>query len=279
MNGSEVIAAAVELLQTEGFLPYGAGTVSNATRGVQLHESIRRSIGMTKVSAKGVISALDDSVYMYWEWKEIKKSLDVLWVALDDSASTLLGRRTSAVAYCTASERTEDEVVSLLNGAKVSDELHFPIATRRPTKNEGSVRFAGKLLGALLQTIAVLEQALDAGYGDLFSFLGQEERTNLELLEVLDLRCKRLRDDGIETVAPSSTVIVRALGRAFDKHNEPIKKEDGQPLSLGQFLVATENTANWAGLPDHAVLARLMAIAGPDDSDAAVKEIEKFLAQ
>ena len=279
MNGQEVVAAAVDLVQAEGFAPYVSAGAGSSARGVQLHESIRRAIGMTKVSEKGVVSALDDSVYMYWEWKELKKALDVLWTVLDDSASRMFGRRTTAIACCAAPGRTSDEVVALLTNAKVPAGLQFPTTTRRPTKNESSVRFGGKLLGALLQTIAVLEQGLNAGYGDLFSTLGQEEHTNIELLEVLDARCRLLQANGTKLIAPSSTVVVRALGRALDKHNEPIKREDGQPLSLGQFLAATEETANWAGMTNQAVLTRLLTIAGPDDSVAAIKEIERFLAK
>lgn len=269
MNSHEVLMAAQEILNSKGFIPYGAvklGKRPNDT-GLMFHEAIRTSLGMK----------FDDSVYMYWEWQSLETSLNAMWNSLDDSASGIAGRRTTAIASI-FEDTVSTEKINALLGHAMSNSLpiEFPSVVRRPTKSESSVRFVGKMLGALFATLGVLEESRSSGYGDLISSLTDKPRTNEELLLHLDSMCRSI-DSSLTLSAPKSIVILRALGKAFEDTNKLRTKEDMPELSLSEFLIETELSANWAGLSDQVVLKRLMLIS-PEDADAAKKAIDKFLA-
>ena len=269
MNSHEVLLAAQESLQTKGFIPYGAvklGKRPNDT-GLLFHEAVRTALGMK----------FDDSVYMYWEWQSLATSLNSMWNALDDSASRIIGRRTTAIASIFEETVTIDEVNVLLNDVvSNSSPTEFPKVVRRPTKSEAAVRFVGKMLGALFATLGALEETRSSGYGDLFASLTDKPRTNEELLRHLDGLC-RLISPSLELKPPKSVVILRALGNAFEDTNKLRAKEDMSELSLSEFFIETELSANWAGLSDQVVLKRLLLIS-PEEADAPKKAIEKFLA-
>jgi hypothetical protein len=149
--------------------------------------------------------------------------------------------------------------------------------TRRPTKSESSVRFVGKITAALLSTLGVIEESRKSGYGDLFSSLTDQVRTNEELLAHLDSMCASI-DSTLSLSPPKSIVILRALGKAFEESNKQRARDDLAELSLSEFFIETEESANWAGLSDSVVLKRFLAIS-PEDAEAAEKAIAKFLAE
>ena len=270
MNSREIFAAVLEKLNEKGFIPYGAvklGKRPNAN-GLLLHELIREVIGMK----------FDDSVYMYWEWQELSASLDATWRELDDAASKIASRRTTAIAHVFEESVGKETVKSLFEAALMSSSvIEFPTITRRPTKSEPSVRFVGKMMGALFATIGSIEEARNSGYGDLFSSLTDEVRTNEELLMHLDNLCKSL-SPSLDLKPPKSVVIIRALGKAYEETNRQRANDDLESLSLSEFLIETEESANWAGLSDSVVLKRLLAIS-PEDAEAAKQAIEKFLGE
>lgn len=269
MNSHEVLIAAREILNSKGFIPYGSvklGKRPNDT-GLLFHEAVRTSLGMK----------FDDSVYMYWEWQSLETSLNAMWKSLDDSASHIAGRRTTAIASLFEETVTIEEVNVLLNEVTSnSSPNEFPTIVRRPTKSEAAVRFSGKMLGALFATLGALEETRSSGYGDLFSSLTDEPRTNEELLHHLDGLCGTI-GPSLELKPPKSVVILRALGNAFEDTNKLRAKEDMSELSLSEFFIETELSANWAGLSDQVVLKRLLLIS-PEEADAPKKAIEKFLA-
>lgn len=269
MNSHEVLMATQESLNTKGFIPYGAvklGKRPNGT-GLLFHEAVRTVLGMK----------FDDSVYMYWEWQGLATSLNSMWISLDDSASRIIGRRTTAIATVFEESVTIQEVNLLLNDViSNSSSIEFPKIVRRPTKSEASVRFVGKMMGALFATLGALEETRSSGYGDLFSSLTDKTRTNEELLLHLDDMC-RVANSSLELQPPKSIVILRALGNAFEDTNKRRAKEDMPELSLSEFFIETELSANWAGLSDQVVLKRLLLIS-PEEADAPKKAIDKFLA-
>lgn len=269
MNSHEVLIAAQESLKTKGFIPYGAvklGKRPNDT-GLLFHEAVRTALGMK----------FDDSVYMYWEWQSLATALNSMWNALDDSASRIIGRRTTAIASIFEEAVTIDEVNVLLNDVvSNSSSTEFPMIVRRPTKSEASVRFVGKMLGALFATLGALEETRSSGYGDLFSSLTDKSRTNEELLLHLDAMCKA-ENSTLELQPPKSIVILRALGTAFEDTNKLRAKDDMPELSLSEFFIETEMSANWAGLSDQVVARRLDSIS-PEKPGAIRNALEKFLA-
>ena len=270
MNSHDLLKAAQVKLNEKGFIPYGSVKLGKRPKdeGLLFHEAIRDALGMR----------FDDSVYMYWEWQKLSLALNAMWSELDDAASQIAGRRTTAIA--SIFEPTVDlEKVNLLLGLTNSNTslIEFPKIVRRPTKSESAVRFAGKMLGALFATLGALEETRSSGYGDLFSSLADKPRTNEELLLHLDAMCLATNPT-LELQPPKSIVILRALGNAFEDSNKSRSNDDMPELSLGEFFVETELSANWAGLSDQVVLRRLLLIS-PEEADAPKKAIEKFFAE
>ncbi len=270
MNSREILHSAQTRLNEKGFVPYGAVKLGKRpnTEGLLIHEAIRESIGMK----------FDDSVYMYWEWKELSHSLKALWIELDSAASKIANRRTTAIAHVYEESVGQEAVLALFELAlENTSVIEFPTVTRRPTKSEPTIRFVGKLMGALLATLGAIEEARSSGYGDLFSSLTDRVRSNEELLEHLDALCLSI-DPSLALKPPKSVVVLRALGKAFEDLNKQRAKDDLAEFSLSEFFIETEESANWAGLSDAVVLKRLLTIS-PEDSEAAEKAIAKFLAE
>jgi len=256
-------------LNEKGFLPFGAIKLGKRTlRGITLHEAFRNAIEMKP----------DDSVYMYWEWEELSAYISGFWAAIDNAASVHLGRRTTGIAMAFDEARTLAEMDSLLEKVEFAQVHSLESITRRPTRNEASIRFVGKLLGACLSTLAVIETTTSCGYGDLISSLATSSVSNVNLLRILD---DRARSSGVpleDLCAPDSVLVPRALGWAFEKFNADLVSEDQLQLSLAEFFVETDNSANWAGLSDQSVLRRLLIIA-PEKAEGQIKAISKFLGE
>jgi hypothetical protein len=156
ISQESVIESVQQKLLSEGFLAYEKIRLGKRLdSGLTLHEVIRRSVGMKD----------GDSTYMYWEWRELKPSLDAMWTALDEAASRVEGRRTTAIAFCSPDSRSRDEVLRMLESVHVIETNSIPSVTRRPTKSEAQVRFTGKLLGAILMAMGTLELTRDSGFG------------------------------------------------------------------------------------------------------------------
>ena len=256
-------------LNESGFLPFGGIKLGKRTApGVTLHEAFRNAIGMKP----------DDSVYMYWEWEELGAYISGFWDAIDGAASVHLGRRTTAIAMAFDETRTLAEIDSLFEKVEFAQVHSLESITRRATRNEASIRFVGKLLGACLSTLAVIETTTSCGYGDLISSLSTSSVSNVNLLRILDDRAKSSGIPLGDLSAPESVLIPRALGWAFEKFNADLAIEDQSQLSLAEFFVETESSANWAGLSDQSVLRRLLVIA-PEKAEGQVKAISKFLGE
>jgi hypothetical protein len=269
LDYESTIAGVRQGLNEKGFLPFGAIKLGKRTLpGITLHEAFRNAIGMKP----------DDSVYMYWEWEELNAFISGFWVAIDNAASVHLGRRTTGIALAFDETRSLAEMDSLLKKVEFAQVNSLESITRRPTRNEASIRFVGKLLGACLSTLAVIETTTSCGYGDLISSLSTSSVSNVNLLKILDERAKSIGIPLGDLSAPESVLIPRALGWAFEKFNADLVAEDQSQLSLAEFFVETESSANWAGLSDQSVLRRLLVIA-PEKAEGQIKAITKFLRE
>lgn len=254
-------------LNETGFLPFGAIKLGKRTLpGVTLHEAFRSAIGMKT----------DDSVYMYWDWEELGEYISGFWTAVDEAASVRYGRRTTGIAIAFDESRTLVEIDSLLSEVKFTDNKSLQSIVRRPTRNEVSVRFVGKLMGACLATLSVIESTTSCGYGDLISSFATSAISNVDLLRILDHKARSTGLPLQELSAPESVLIPRAMGWAYEKFNDDLVAEDQLQLSLTGFFMETESSANWAGLSDQSVLRRLLAIA-PEKAESQLRAINKFL--
>ena len=258
-----------QILDEKGFLPFGGIKLGKRTMpGVTLHEAFRNAMGMKP----------DDSVYMYWEWEELGPYIAGFWEAIDNAASEHAGRRTTGIAMAFDETRSFVEMDSLLEKVEFAHVNSLQSITRRPTRNEISIRFVGKLLGACLSTLAVIETTTSCGYGDLISSLATTPVSNVDLLRILDERTKASGVPLEDLCAPDSVLIPRALGWAFEKFNADLVSEDQLQLSLAEFFVETDISSNWAGLSDQSVLRRLLVIA-PEKAEGQIKAISKFLGE
>lgn len=255
-----------KLFQERGFLPYESSAKDKLTKdALTLHEGVRQVLGLRA----------EDSVYMYWEWRQLKSSFDAMWTEFDRAASEIEGRTTSVIALCSRPELSLLDLFQMLDLIDQGNLLAFPQAVRRPTKSESQVRFVGKRLGAILMTLAIAADLTDSGYGDLLSTMSEAGDDEIDLLDFLDRLVIREQLDKASIKAPNQIVIARALGRAFEKTNVDRVKEEFSEFNFLEFLRETESSANWAGLSDKDVLRRLLTIE-PETADSSLRAIEKF---
>lgn len=257
-----------KLFQERGFLPYENSAKDKSSKdALTLHEGVRQVLGLRT----------EDSVYMYWEWRQLKSSFDAMWTEFDKAASKIDGRTTSVIAICSRPELSLADLLQVLDLVDQGNLLVFPQAVRRPTKSESQVRFVGKRLGAILMTLAIAADLTDSGYGDLLSTMSEVGEDEIDALDFLDRLIVREQLDKASIKAPNQIVIARALGRAFEKTNIDRAKDEITELNFLEFLRETESTANWAGLSDKDVLRRLLIIS-PEVATTSQSAVEKFLS-
>lgn len=268
ISGPIFVEQLISRFRESGFVPYSdSQSDSRKRQELTLHQGIRGVLNMRD----------DDSIYMYWEWRQLKTAFDSMWTELDVAASRFEGRTTSAIFVCSRPEFTESDLFSFFQMVDVENLEAFPIALRRPTKSEGQVRYTGKLLGAVLMTLGIVAEAMDSGFGDLLSSISDAADNEIQLLDHLDGVAKREIGNPHEAKPPSQIVILRALGWAYEEVNKTRVNEDLAEFNFAEFLRETEQSANWSGLTDQLVLKRLLAIA-PERADASKKAIDKFLS-
>jgi hypothetical protein len=269
VTSTELITGVHDALVKEGFLPFEKIKLGvRPYEGLTLHECIRKELQMKP----------DDSYYMYWEWRELQGCFNQFWLALDDAASKVIGRRTSAVALAGAEESDVSQVLEMLRIVDVKEISDFPIPHRRPVLSESQVRFVGKIYGACLQTMGVLSTNSKMSYGELFGQLASDSLSDEEFLSRLDDMCRALVDDVELLVKPKSVVIIRALGFAHQVTNQARVDESLNSLTIAEFLNETNQSGSWAELSDVEILHRLLEIA-PEKAEGPLKAIEKFLSE
>jgi hypothetical protein len=268
ISGPIFIEQLISRFRESGFVPYSdSQSDSKKRQELTLHQGIRGVLNMRD----------DDSIFMYWEWRQLKTAFDSMWTELDLAASKLDGRITTAIAMCSRPASTTNDLMSLLSAVEPEKLVDFPIPVRRPTKSEAQVRFIGKRLGAILMTLGVVVEATNTGFGDLFSSISFAVDDDIQLLDHLDGLVHREIGNPHEATPPSQVVVLRALGRAYEKVNQTRVSEELSEISFAQFLRETELTANWSGLTDQNVLRRLLVMAPEDIADSSRRAIEKFL--
>ncbi len=254
-----------EVLRREGFRP--SGTEEGTSIGLTLHEAIRRTL-------RDDGSRLDSDVadVGFWEWEEIRSFLNSVWTALDKVALVQPLGRHSALAWAHQSERTLQEVLSLLEDAEGVTLPPVPTATRRPVI--AGIPQSGKTLGSILETLAVIHEFTGTPYGDLLSSMASLDLSDEGMLRVLDSQCTSLSRDLERT--DKRSVIPRSLGRAYLAMSKSFEMDEVQAPSFAQFIRLEETESNWSGMSDAALLKRLLAVA-PEESETFKKAIARFL--
>jgi hypothetical protein len=266
---TELITGVHDALVKDEFLPFEKIKLGvRPDKGLTLHECIRKELQMKP----------DDSYYMYWEWRELQNCFNQFWLALDDAASKVIGRRTSAIAMAGVEEADVSQVLEMLRTVDVKGISEFPIPHRRPVLSESQVRFVGKIYGACLQTMGVLSTNSKMNYGEVFAQVASNSSSDEELLSRIDDMCCVLVNDVKSLVKPKSVVILRALGFAHQVTNQVRVNESLNSLTIAEFLYETNQADSWAELSDVEILHRLLEIA-PEKAEGSLKAIEKFLSE
>lgn len=268
LSQKSICDAMSALLAKEGFLPSGAIKLGvRPGSGKTLHEAFRISMGMET----------DDSIYMYWEWEEIETFISQFWKVIDQAASDVVGRKTTAIALAHDEKTLLSTIQEVISVCRMEPEPVVNTVTRRFAKREQYIRFTGKLLGACFSTMSILEAVDDDGFGDLFSDLSRLSGNDVNLLRELDERIRKGKIDVTRPKTTSSLPVLRALGWALEETNVLRVADDLKTFSLIEFLHEMEQSGNWSGLSDQSILKRLLSIA-PETAEGPKGEIEKFLA-
>ena len=266
---SELIAGMRDSLSKDGFVPFEKIKLGvRPDTGLTLQESIRKTLQMKP----------DDSYYMYWEWRVLQKCFSQFWLAMDNAASEIAGRRTSSIALAGFEDSKLSDVLDMLKIVEIKDIPEFPVPHRRPVASEAQVRFVGKIYGACLQTIGVLATNSKVRYGELFGQLSTPSLSDEDFLSKIDDMCQGLVANLNSLDKPKSVVTIRALGFAHQVTNQIREKESLKGYSIAEFLHATNESASWVELSEVELLKRLLDIA-PEKAEGPLKAIEKFLSE
>lgn len=231
--------------------------------GVTFHEAVRSSLEMRT----------NDSYYMYWEWRELRRSFESFWIELDLAASNVAGRPTTAIALLGTNPALAITVLDRANPDRIPD---FVLPHRRPTSSESQVRFVGKLLGSCLQTMGIVATNAEIPLGQVLSRIAGNDFSDEELLEFLDRWCLEIAGDVTTLKKPNSAILLRALGFAYQTTTQTFIEEFVENLSLADFIKATNDTSPWASYSDSGLLRRLLDIS-PDETESSKRAIDKFL--
>ncbi len=291
LSPSSVLQGAATLLESRGHVAAKLAKSANqwSTGPLTLHSAIRITCDMDP----------GDSVFAYWEWRDIRGLLDAVWVALDAETCLRAGESIPSIVWANQEGRSSSEVVDVLKSARATD---FPVVssiTRRPRRNPkfvsgGTVSPArgsfllgdGTLRTSLAVSIVVLKEQRGNSYGNLFSELAQLNLDNESLLAHVDDAVITSVGDVQEIADPLSLVIARLLVSAIAVQSEVLESETDRPFSLGlcEFMAITDENMKWSSLSDTKVLERLLHISeklglgepARTRPEAILKELDKL---
>lgn len=290
-NPSSIILKAANLIANRGHISAKAAKSTNpwSSGPLTLHGALRISCDMDPA----------DSVFAYWQWREIRSLLDSVWGSLDDRVAQVSGERLPSIVWANQDRRSAEEVVELLQGVNPDSTPEIETITRRPRRNpkfvpggtvppsRSSILLGdGTLQTSLMLSIVVVKEQCEVSFGDLFSDLSELRLDNEGLLAHVDDMIFQANIAIDEIPDPVSIVIARLLVGAVAVESELLETQSDRPVSLSacEFFALTDENANWAGLSDTAVLDRLLRISRNRDSattgrtmpEALEKEVDKM---
>ena len=261
MSETSFFSIVANVLTREGFRP--SEFLAKDHDGVSLHEAIRYAL-----DPKGKPEEADVS---YWNFNIMREFLVAVWRELDDVVTSRLGKKTSALSWSYSKHRGKEEVLEVLRQCRNDAIPAIPILERRPKGH--NIPQSGKMIGAILETIGVIAESEDCGYGEVLSWMANPILGDEELLAKLDERCSSRGPH--QQMQDKSTYIPRELGRAYMLVRDQRNDSSGS-LSFSGFVSEQDVEANWEGLSNLSILKRLLVIA-PEDSETHLKKISKLL--
>lgn len=262
-----LVESAKARILTDGFRPSGVPKQQKKSE-VTIHEAIRIGLSMRP----------DDSYYMYWNWEELGRFLRQAWRHLDDAASAILGRRTSAIALCFPGDTSLDIAVQLFDQVPKDQDLRIGVPVSRPLSPGEASRLpmSRTLVGSIVRAIAAVSEQRETSVGDVLSTVAVTSLHDVDLLRVLDVMIASDLSQREGSRPGSNVIIMRSLMRAFQSWETQERADPKSSRSFRGFLVASEEEANWSGLSDESLLRRLLRMA-PETSEEEKKRINKFL--
>lgn len=238
-----------------------SGGAKSAHQGqVSLFQAVRLAVGIEQ-------SALDFADVSFWDWIRLREFLSTVWSALDTQIQVDFQSTSPAIVWASRVERTESEILALVDRASLRVEVGKPpAAVLRPAAFQ--MVGMGKIDSALANTCAVLTANLDVSYGDLLSQLLERGGTDEELLFFLDEKVSTSRAD--RTVSDQSSFIPRELVRA--------KIAIADKLGLGsidffKFLQVLDESNNLDNVTNESLLGRLVKIAPEPKSSVIARKL------
>jgi DNA polymerase III epsilon subunit-like protein len=148
-----VFDAARDQLLENGFTS-GEDSIANPSN-YTLFSAVRRANGMDP----------EDADVCYWNWKELREYLSVVWATLDRVATSRHGASIQATAWSYPAERNLSEVMELLNeAAEARPELEAVQAHRRP---RAAMTGVNKPRGAIATTLGLLQETRSDTFASL----------------------------------------------------------------------------------------------------------------
>lgn len=284
IESQSVMALVHELLQSRGHVsarnfkngkPWSSGSVT-------LHTAIRIACDMDP----------NDSVFAYWQWRELQTLLSEVWGVFDAAVAKFTGDSRTAVVWFNEANRSAEEISALFDLCAARSLVQIPKVTRRPRRNPkfvpgGDVSPArssfllgdGTLRTSLAVALVVLKEVSETPYGDLFSSFAEFPGSDEELLAAVDDRVLSIVGDPDRIAEPVSLVVARLLVQALNSESELLEAESDRMKALvyGEFFSLTDGGANWGGMTDVAVIDRLLKISGKEVGAPLVEGVERAI--
>lgn len=253
----------IEKVQRIGFAPLAPSEKSKST--YTLHNLIRDQLGMVerkevhakasdiKVNEVHVTSDMADVAF--WNYKELRVFLCKVHEILNQEASTIVGMTTNAVAWSHDPDRTQSEIIDLLNKTRSN---HPRLITPEPAVRRSMAKSMvqkRRVEAALANTFAVLA-GNGSCYGDLFEECAELELSNEGLLDHLDNQIEKSNLD-IQKI-DNESLIPRQLVISYTHYKSNTLKEDNNSPTVTQYLRFIKSSNN---LTENSALSLLSRLA------------------
>jgi hypothetical protein len=255
-------------IKSVGFSPIQED--QNYRPNYSLHTLIRDEVGMSdrveiKDRTEKSVEKLDDANIKrwsisadladvaYWDFEIYRGFLREVHCLLDDELSFQMSKRTNALVWASEIDRTESEIVNLLEKMQSSHPNMSapPKAVKRPSANK--MILEGKIFGAVGNTCSVAV-ANGADYGDLFESLTEQPRSNEDLLKHLDLFVTSNKMN--RTVGDKISLVPRSFVLAHQNFKNQLEKESQPIPTMTDYLRFLQVSNNLSGNSDQRLIDR-----------------------
>lgn len=267
----DVFGVLIEKFEVTGFAPLAPLQKSKST--FTLFNAVRDLCGMTerievtipdKRSATKDVSTTkethvvsDEADVSFWNYKELRAYLDLIFDLINEGVSNEVGSKTDAVAWSHDPSRTKSEVIEVMRELqKIHPNLDPPPHAIRRPKAKQMVQI-GKVEAAIGNTCAVLN-AGGSNYGDLFETMSHCNLTDESLLDFLD---DLVYQQGLDTMVTDKTSLVpKSLVKTYVSYRARTRNQKQKSCTMADFLGLLSEADNLSGNSDETIIHRLESL-------------------